>query len=54
MRWSEKSIIGLSPHFGVVNPISLNQLLEKFIGREVILTLRMEDSDEDEEEEDFY
>ncbi len=54
MGWSEKSIIGLSPHFGVVNPISLNQLLEKFIGREVILTLRMEDSDEDEEEEDFY
>jgi len=53
MGWGEKSIIGLSPHFGVVNPISLNQLLEKFIGRKVILTLRMEASDEDEEKENF-
>lgn len=57
MGWGEKVIIGYRPYdyddlFGE-SSLSLSQQLEKFIGRKVILTLRMEASDEDEEEEDF-
>ncbi|MBM3702524.1 MAG: hypothetical protein FJW63_06015 [Actinobacteria bacterium] len=54
----EKFIIGYNKPYDYGDlfgerSLSLSQILEKFIGREVILTLRMEASDEDEDEDDF-
>lgn len=56
LGWGEKGTIGYYEIYEFVDITgkgsrSLSQLLEEFIGREVILTLRMEASDEDEEEE---
>jgi len=59
LGWSGKVIIGYYEIWEFADIItgkgslSLSQLLEKFIGREVILNLRMEASDEDKEEEYF-
>ena len=52
MGWGEKVIIGYYRLCEFVDlfgkgSVSLSQLLEKFINREVILTLRMEASEED-------
>ena len=57
MGWGEELIIGYRP-FDYGDPfgessISLTRLLKEFIGREVILTLRIEALDEDEDEDYF-
>ncbi len=58
MGWGEKAIIGYYRLAEFVDlfgkgSVSLSQLLEKFIDRKVILTLRMEALGEDKEEEDY-